>query len=151
MGDPVTLAVGASIASLGLKAGGDVMKGQGEQSADDFKAAQSERAATYGKLKAQQTDAAMLYQENTQLGNIDAIRAAANTDPTSPTGVAIKQQQEFLSNTNRTTKVDSILAQAQSDTADANYMRSAGDFALNQSYLSAATDVASGLSKTKFG
>lgn len=138
-----------SIATLGLSAFSSITKGEGQQSADDFKAAQSERAATYGKLKAQQTDAQMLYQENTQLGNIDAIRAAANTDPTSPTGVAIKQQQEFLSTTNRTTKVDSILAQAQSDQADANYMRSAGDFALQSSYLGAATDVAGGLSKSK--
>jgi len=117
------------------------MKGQATKSADDFKAAQQERAATYGRLKAQQTDAGMLEQENIQLGNIDAIRAAAGADPTSPTSYALKDRTRELGDRNRSTAVDNILAQAQQNEADANYMRQAGDYALTSSYLTAGMDV----------
>jgi hypothetical protein len=138
---------GTTLASLGFSIASDVMKGEGQQSADDFKAAQQERAATYGRLKAQQTDAQMLEQENTQLGNIDAIRAAAGADPTSPTSYALKDQTKFLGDRNRSTTVNNILAQAQSDEADANYMKQAGDFALTSSFLTAGMDVGKGLMK----
>jgi hypothetical protein len=77
----------------------------------------------------------MLEQENTQLGNIDAIRAAAGADPTSPTSYALKDRTAAIGDRNRSTAVDSILAQAQQDEADANYMKQAGDFALTSSYL----------------
>lgn len=138
---------GLSIASLGLSAYSTILKGQGAKSGADFRAAQSERAATYGILKANQTGGQLLEQENTQLGNIDAIRAAAGTDPTSPTSYAIKDRQEFLGDRNRSTTVNSILAQSQQDQADANYLRSAGDFALKSSYVAAGEDVAKGASK----
>jgi phage I-like protein len=123
------------------------MKGQGQQAADDFKAAQQERAATYGRLKAQQTDAQMIEQTNTQLGNIDAIRAAAGADPTSPTSYALKDRTAALSNRNRSITVDNILAQAASDEADANYMRQAGDYALTSSFVNAGMDIGKGLAK----
>jgi hypothetical protein len=141
------IAAPLSFATLGLSAASDVMKGEGQKSADDFKAAQQERAATYGRLKAQQTDAQMLEQENTQLGNIDAIRAAAGADPTSPTSYALKDRTQFLGDRNRSTAVDSILAQAQQDDADANYMKQAGDFALTSSFINAGTDIGKGLAK----
>lgn len=138
---------GTSILGLGLGAASSIMKGEGTKSADDFKAAQLERSAVYGKLKAEQTDGQMSEQLNTTLGNIDVIRAASNNDPTSPTGIAVKQRQEFLGDRSRTIQVDSILAQAAQDQADANYMRDAGDFALKSSYLDAATGVAQGAAK----
>jgi hypothetical protein len=136
-----------SIATLGLGAASSIMKGEGQQSADDFRAAQSERAATYGKLKAQQTDAQMLENENTQMGNIDAIRAAAGADPTSPTSIAIQQRAQFVGDRQRSITVDNILAQSQQDSADAAYLRDAGDFALKSSYLDAAMGVGKGLAK----
>jgi hypothetical protein len=141
------IAAPLSFATLGLSAASEVMKGEGQKSADDFKAAQQERAATYGRLKAQQTDSQMLEQENTQLGNIDAIRAAAGGDPTSPTTYALKDRAQSLGNRNRSIAVDSILAQAQQDDADANYMKQAGDFALTSSYLNAGTGIGKGLAK----
>ena len=69
------------------------------------------------------------------------------TDPTSPTGVAIKQRSEQLGDRSRSITVDSILAQSQQDEADANYMKQAGDFALKSSYLKAGTDTFAALNK----
>ena len=138
---------GTTLATLGFSVAADLMKGEGQKSANDFKAAQAERAATYGRLKANQTDAQMLEQENTQLGNIDAIRAAAGADPTSPTSYALKDRTQFIGDRNRGTAVNSILAQASQDEADANYMRQAGDYALSSSYVTARLDVSKQLAK----
>src|ERR1700693_2106610 len=73
---------------------GDVLKAQGTKAADSYKAEQLDRAAQYGELKATQTNAGMTRNLNITLGNIDAVRAAARTDPTSPTGNAVRNYTE---------------------------------------------------------
>lgn len=137
---------GSSLLSLGLSVAGDIMGGEGQKSAADFKAAHLEQAAAYGKVQAAQTDAQFSEDLNRTLGNIDAIRAAANTDPTSPTSDAIRGTQTYMSERQRTTSVNNILAQARTNEADAKYVREAGDFAVTQSYFKAGTRVANAAS-----
>ena len=50
---------------------------------------------------------------NITLGNIDAVRAAAHTDPTSPTGAAVRDYAETTGTEQKNIAVDSITAQAQ--------------------------------------
>lgn len=141
------LAGGSSVASLGLAAAGTVMKGEGDKASADFRADQAEQAARFGREQAGLTDVTMRERLNTTLANIDVIRAAAHIDPTSPTTTAVENWQRTLSDRQRTTAVVSQKAQASSDEASATYLRKAGDFALTQSYLSAAAGVAGGTAK----
>jgi hypothetical protein len=71
------IAAASSIASIGCRAFGDVIKVEGISAADHFKAAALDRAAQYGDLRAAQTSGQLTPNLNTTLGNIDAIRAAA--------------------------------------------------------------------------
>lgn len=137
----------ASIASLGLTVASDITKGNATQAADNFQAARAERAAEFGEIQANLTDATARENLNTTLGNIEAIRVAAGIDPTSPTTAAILDQNTQRSDRARMAAVGSIRAQGEEDRASADYLRKAGDFAVTQSYLTAATDVASGVSK----
>jgi hypothetical protein len=147
-------AAGLSLASAGLSAYGSIVKGQGEQAADEYKAQSLERAAESGKVKA--TQASGMYTENLNrtLGNIDAVRAAAHDDPTSPTGAAIRDTAEYQGERQKTITVDNILEQAERDAADAAYMRSAGKYALLSGKIGAGANILNALGMTdwtKFG
>src|SRR5882757_7475899 len=87
---------GNSLTSIGLSAYSTILQSQGVAAADEFQASKLESAATYGELKAQQTGGQMTRSLNQTLGNIDAVRAAANTDPTSPTGAAMRDNAEDI-------------------------------------------------------
>ena len=141
----------ASIASIGFGAASDLMKGEATKSSDDFQAARAERAAEFGKLQATLTDTTMRENLTSTLGNIDAVRAAAGIDPTSPTTAALEGRSTMLSDRQRMAAVGSIRSQAAEDEASAKYLREAGDFAVTQSYFSAGMDVAKGLSGGKKG
>jgi hypothetical protein len=93
----------------------------------------------------------MTRQLNTVLGNIDAVRAAASADPNSPTGVAVRQNQEEIGNEQRSITVNSILQQSRQDTADAQYYRSAASNALFAGGIGAAAGIAKGLAGMSFG
>lgn len=138
---------GASIASLALTASGDIMKGSATQASDDFQADRAERAAQFGQTQAALTDTTMRENLNTTLGNIEAVRAAANTNPTSPTGAVMMDRATQLSDRQRMAAVGSIKSQAEEDQASAAYLRKAGDFAVTQSYISAGGDILSGAAK----
>lgn len=130
-----------AFATAGLSAASTVMKGAGDKAAADYKAARLEQSAQYGRLSAAQTEAQMGEDLNQNLGNIDAIRAAAGADPFSPTSVALHKRAEFVGDRQRTTTVNNILRQASQDEADANYMKQAGDYALKSSIVSAGVDL----------
>src|ERR1700680_4080712 len=102
-----------SIAAIGLKAGGDYTKSRGVAAEDKYRAAELDRAAQYGDLKADQTNAQMTRNLSISLGQLDAIRAAGHNDPTSPTGAAVRDFTEGVGTEQKNIKVDSILAQAQ--------------------------------------
>jgi hypothetical protein len=134
-----------SLASIGLSAYSTMLKAEGTAAADEWQAAKLENAAKYGELKAVQTGAQMSRSLNTTLGNIEAVRAAARANPNSPTGAAILDEQEQIGTEQRMTTVNSILAQATQDRADAKYYKSAADDALFAGGIEAAAGIAKGL------
>lgn len=128
---------GASIASIGLqyyaslqKGAADMYKAEGESNADTFQAERLDVAAQYGGLKATQTSGQMTRNLNTTLGNIAAVRAAANTDPNSPTGAAVSGNVEAIGNSQRSITVGNITAQTDQDVSDAAYYRTLSSNAL---------------------
>lgn len=147
MGSSAQNASGASIASLGLSAYSDVLKGQGTQAAYDYKAASLENAAKRGMVASAQTGAAETIKLDQTLGMIDSVRAAAHADPTSPTGAAIRDWNETLGLTKKSIDVDNIMAQSRQELDDAAYLRAAGGHALKMGYVNAGTDILSAMSK----
>src|SRR5579863_2092889 len=87
---------GMSLASAGLSAYSTILQSQGTATADQYQAEKLDTDATYGNLKAVQTGGQMTRNLNTTLGNIDAVRAAANADPNSPTGAAVRDNAEEI-------------------------------------------------------
>jgi hypothetical protein len=142
---------GMSLASAGLSAYSDILKGQGTAAADEYQAQRLETAATYGDLKAVQTGGQMTRNLNTVLGNIDAVRAAAGNDPTSPTGAAVRDNQENIGEQNKSITVNSILQQSRQERADAAYYKDAAGNALTAGYVSAGADAAKAIAPLLVG
>ena len=134
-----------SIAGAGLSAATSIMKGEGESYADQYQAQRLEKAAEIGRVQAVQTSAQMTQKENQMLGNIDAVRAAAHDDPTSPTGAAIRNTAEDMATTQKTITVDNILEQVQQDESDAAYERTASQYAMTGGILGAGASLLGGL------
>lgn len=120
----------ASLASVGLSAAAQGVAAKGTSTADLFKAEQLEQAAVYGELKATQTNAQMTRNLTMTLGNIDAVRGANRTDPTSPTGAAVRDFVEATGEEQKGITVDTIMQQARTDEANAAYLRQASSQAL---------------------
>lgn len=153
MGPEVQQGVGAaaSIAGLGLDAYSKYSRGEGEQASQEFLAARDERSAEIGRIKANQTDTQLRDELRTTLSGIDATRAAAGIDMTSPTTFALKAEEERISDRARTIKTGSILAQAEEDEMTAAYRRRVGRSALAGGALSAGASLLSGFGKMRFG
>lgn len=141
-------ASGTSIAGAGLSAYSELLKGQGTAAGENYKAASLENAAQRGRVAAAQTGASETEKLVQTLGNIDAVRAAAHTDPTSPTGAAIRDWNETLGLTKKSIDVDNIMAQSQQEDSDAAYLRSASKYALLGGELAAGSDIIGALNKT---
>jgi hypothetical protein len=122
-------------------------KGAATKVADEFQATKANEAAKFGRLQADLNDVTAREWLNTTLGNIDAIRAAAHIDPTSPTTQAVEQWQTQISERQRLAASGTLRAQASADDASAEYLRTAGAFAQQQSYLKAGIDVLGAASK----
>jgi hypothetical protein len=140
-------ASGTSIAGAGLAAYSDILKGQGTAAGENYKAASLENAAARGRVAAAQTGASETEKLVQTLGNIDAVRAAAHTDPTSPTGAAIRDWNETLGLTKKSIDVDNIMAQSQQEDSDAAYLRSASKYALLGGELGAGADILGAVGK----
>ena len=138
---PAILSVGAA----GAGAGGAILGSEGTASADKYKAEQLDRAAQYGDLKATQTNAQLTRNLSITLGNIDAVRAAAKTDPTSPTGAAVRDYTEQTATEKKNITVDSIMQQSKEDEANAAYLRKSASDALLAGDISAGAGVLKGL------
>jgi hypothetical protein len=137
-----------SIASLGLSVFGSIEKGKGTKASYDMQADRAQRAAEFGKLQASLTDTAYRENLNTTLSNIDVIRGAARLgDPNSPTGSAVAAHEAMISDRNRNAAGLTIRSQIAEDEASADYLRKAGDYALNQSYLDAGIKIAGAVAK----
>ena len=142
-----TPAGGMSLAGAGLSAYSTILQSQGTANADEYQAEKLQAAATYGDLKAVQTGGQMTRNLNTTLGNIDAVRAAANDDPTSPTGAAVRDNQEDIGNQNKSITVNSILQQSIQERNDAAYYKSAASNALFSGGIGAAAGLVGAIGK----
>jgi hypothetical protein len=138
-------ASGLSLASLGFSAASSIIQGEGVASADTYKAETLDRAAQYGELKASQTNSQLTRNLVISLGNFDAVRAAARNDPTSPTGMAVRDYVEQTETERKNITVDSITQQAQEDEANAAYLRDASSKALLGGDLGAAGKLLEGV------
>src|ERR1700722_9766788 len=136
---------GLSLASMGLTAASAITSSEGVAAADTYKAATLDRASQYGTLKATQTNGQLTRNLAISLGQIDAIGTAAKTDPTSPTGAAVRDYTEQTATEQKNIKVDSITAQAQEDEDNAAYLRQASKTALLGGDLGAAGDILKGI------
>jgi hypothetical protein len=139
-------AVALSVAATGLQVAGTLQAGQAAAAGENQRAQQAANASAIGRAKAAQTDAYMRDSLASTMGNIMAVRAAANTDPSSPTGFAVLNRQENLGDEARAQKVANINNQADSDASAAIFYRNSAENALTGSYLSAGGRLASGLS-----
>jgi hypothetical protein len=139
-------AIGLSLAATGAKAYGDYTQSRGVSAADTFKAQELERQAEYGELKATQTNAQMTRNLAITLGHIDAVRAAQHTDPTSPTGAAVRGETEAIGVEKKGITVANIMQQVREDEANAAYMRTNASNALLYGDIAVFGDIASGLS-----
>lgn len=140
----------AAIAGTAASAYGSYAKGEATSAADQYQAQRLERAAQYGKVQAVQTSAQGLEKLNVTLGNIEAVRAAGNVDPSSPTTAAIKDRTSFLSERDTGIRVENILAQASQNQSDAAYLRDASDYALTMGEVGAAAKLGTGIGQTNF-
>ena len=141
----------SSIASTGLSAIGLVTKSQGENAADQAQAARLDQAAQYGRAAADETDAQLRENLAVQLDNIDVVRAAAGIDPSSPTTAALRDRTTQIADRARSIQVGNIRAQADQNSADADYLRSAGAYALKIGQFNAGAAIAKGIAGTNFG
>lgn len=143
----------APLAGIGLlaSAGSSIIGGIGTSQADQYQAARLERAAEYGKVAATEVSAQGLEKLNVTLGNIDAVRAVGNVDPSSPTTEAIRSRTTYLAERDTNIKVGNILGQVAQNEADAAYMRSASAFALTNGIIGAGATLGKGIGTTNFG
>jgi hypothetical protein len=119
-----------SMATVGLQMYSSYLSSRATKAEDVFKAELLEEQAQYGELKAAQTNAQKTRNLAITLGHIDAVRAAAHTDPTSPTGAAVRGTVEERETEAKNITVENILQQSRMDEAYAAYLRSAGSNAL---------------------
>ena len=119
-----------SLAATGFKVLGDYASSRAEAGAATYKSELLEQEAEFGRLKATQTNAQLTKNLAITLSHVDAVRAAMHTDPTSPTGAAVRGEREMLGTEAKEVTVENILQQSRMDEANAAYMRSAASNAL---------------------
>ena len=118
---------------------------RGTAAADKYKAEVLDLQAKEGELKATQTNAQLTSRLNQTLGNIDAVRAASHTDPSSPTGAAVRNQVESEYTNQKNIAVDSIKAQSLMDEGQAAYLRNAASSAMLSGGISAGAGLLKGI------
>lgn len=137
--------------SAGLGLVSSVMSGEGTKAADVMQADELSQKAQVGQIAATETNSDLVAGLNRSLGNIDAVRAASGDNPSSPTGIALRDTTESIANQTKAIKVGNILEQSETDTAGANYLNQAGSFALQQGWLSGLASAAGTIAKTNPG
>jgi hypothetical protein len=121
---------GMSLAATGFKMLGDYTTSRAAAGADVYQSELLEQQAEFGRLKATQTNAQMTRNLAISLGHLDAVRAAGHTDPTSPTGAAVRGEIEAQGEMRKDITVENILQQSRMDEANAAYLRSQASNAL---------------------
>jgi hypothetical protein len=136
---------GMSLASTGFKMYGDYLTSRGTAAGDVFEAQMREQQAEYGQLKAVQSNAQLTRNLAISLAHIDAVRAASHTDPTSPTGAAVRGTIEERGIEAKDITVENILQQSRMDEASAAYLRSSASNALLSGDIAMAGQLFGGL------
>jgi hypothetical protein len=143
MGDPVSMTMAAvSMGGKGLSIAGKLSEGQAQKTASQVRGIQLKMAAEAGRVRADQADAAYREELTSALSNITAIRAAQGmTD--SPTGQAIYEKAESLSNRARRTAVGNEKLKALGLEGDAASAFASSQNAMTAAWLKAAPDILS--------
>lgn len=139
---------GASVASAGLGILSSIMGGEATNVADQYQAGILSEKAQIGQTQAVEVNANAVMRLNQSLGNIDAVRAASGDSPTSPTAAALRRVTTANADQNKAIQIGNILSQSEMDVAGANYLKSAGSFALSQGILGGVTGAAGTVGKT---
>ena len=126
-----------TLGQVGFGAAGAIAKGAGDAAGYRHAEDKAQRMALAARTAADETDAQLREELTTTLGNIEAIRAAANIDPTSPTGLAIMDEEQRVSDRQRRIKVGSLKAQATQYDRDAAFYGSMAGPALGLGFLNA--------------
>ena len=134
-----------SLAATGFKVLGDYASSRAEAGAATYKSELLEQEAEFGRLKATQTNAQLTRNLAITLGHVDAVRAAMHTDPTSPTGAAVRGEMEATEQMRKDITVEKIVQQARMDEANAAYMRSQAGNALLEGNLAMLGDAFKGV------
>ena len=140
-----------SLAATGFKMLGDYTSSRAMAGADVYQSELLEQQAEYGRLKAMQTNAQLTRNISVTLSHVDAVRAAMHTDPTSPTGAAVRGEMEATGQMRKDITVENILQQTRMEEANAAYMRSQVSNTLLQGDISMFADAAQGLSGAMSG
>lgn len=135
-----------AIASTGFKVAGTLFEGFGKKDAAKAQAEAAYRRASYGQIKADQTDVAMRQDLESTMGNIFAVRAAAGGSPDSPTMGAITQGVQAAGDRDRNRAVGNIEAQVREDKIAQRLYQKMGQRALIGSFLTAGGQIMSALS-----
>jgi hypothetical protein len=135
-----------SLAATGFKMYGDYISSRAEAGADVYKSELLEQQAEFGRLKATQTNAQLTRNLAITLGHVDAVRAAMHTDPSSPTGAAVRGEMEATGQMRKDITVENILQQTRMDEANAAYLRSQSSNALLSGNTEMLGDFFAGLS-----
>jgi hypothetical protein len=143
--------MGLSLAATGFKMAGDYVSSRGTAAGDVYKAEVLEQQAQYGELKATQTNAQMTRNLAITLGHVDAVRAAAHTDPSSPTGAAVRGEIEEVGTEKKQITTENILNQVRLDEGEAAYLRTQSSNALLSGNIAMVGDLFSGLSSALSG
>lgn len=124
---------------------GELFSGFSNRETAKAQAQAAYRRASYGEIKANETDVAMRQDLESTMGNIFAVRAAAGGSPDSPTMGAITQNVQGQADRDRGRAVRNIMAQVQEDKMAQRFYQRAGGRALLGSSLSAGGQLMSGL------
>ena len=136
---------GMSLAATGFKVLGDYVSSRAEAGGERYKSELLEQQAEFGRLKAVQTNAQLTRNLAITLGHVDAVRAAMHTDPTSPTGAAVRGEMEATGQMKKEITVENIMQQARMDEANAAYMRSQASNALLEGNIAMLGDTFKGV------
>jgi hypothetical protein len=140
------IAAALSAAPLALSAFGSITEAQGKAAGYRQAEDKAQRQAMAARTAADQTDTALREELATTLGNIASIRAAANIDPTSPTGLAIAEEERRQSERQRLIRTGNLRAQATQSDRDASFNRYAASNAMTSGYINAFSQGIKGLS-----
>jgi hypothetical protein len=140
--------MGTALAPVGkaIEGFGSVSEGYATQAGYEHDARKARRAATAGGAAASQTDTFFREELQSTLATIDVMRAAAGVVPTSPTGMAIRDEQTRVAARQRVTQVSNLRNQAVQSDADARALTYAGYAAVDAGWLKGLSSFAAAAS-----